>query len=124
MAFLPRFRAGRRALALVISLLLSAGGCALFSVGDEEQGENELPALLVQGGTVLHVRHAPLARKGSGRVLSGQNALNAVEELEITILLDNGREVIARQMADDFYKKGDRVRLLTDAAGLARVQHE
>jgi outer membrane lipoprotein SlyB len=41
--------------------------------------------------------------------------------LEITVLLDNGRTMAVTQAADASFVAGDRVRVLTDRYGTARV---
>jgi outer membrane lipoprotein SlyB len=67
-----------------------------------------------------------LATIGGG--LAGAVAGSAIEEgvtrqrgLEITVLLDNGRTMAVTQAADASFVAGDRVRVLTDRYGTARV---
>lgn len=67
-----------------------------------------------------------LATIGGG--LAGAVAGSAIEEgvtrqrgLEITVLLDNGRTVAVTQAADTPFVAGDRVRVMTDRYGTARV---
>ncbi|MBK1706141.1 glycine zipper 2TM domain-containing protein [Halochromatium glycolicum] len=67
-----------------------------------------------------------LATIGGG--IAGAVAGSAVEEgvtrqrgLEITVQLDNGRTVAVTQAADESFAPGDRVRVLRDARGTARV---
>ncbi|MDR2503685.1 MAG: hypothetical protein LBD82_04785, partial [Deltaproteobacteria bacterium] len=73
------------------------------------KAEAEQAGLNVQLGTVLNVRerHLTPAHYASGKSV---NAVYEADFLEITILLDSGQEVLARREADDFFKKGDRVR--------------
>lgn len=67
-----------------------------------------------------------LATIGGG--LAGALAGSAIEEgatrqrgLEITVRLDNGRTMAVTQAADESFVAGDRVRVLTDRYGTARV---
>ena len=67
-----------------------------------------------------------LATIGGG--LAGAMAGSAIEEgvtrqtgLEITVTLDNGRTMAVTQAADESFVAGDRVRVLTDRTGTARV---
>ncbi|MFP4602490.1 MAG: glycine zipper 2TM domain-containing protein [Halochromatium sp.] len=67
-----------------------------------------------------------LATIGAG--LAGAAAGSAVEEgttrqrgLEVTVRLDNGRTVAVTQAADVSLVPGDRVRVLTDRYGTARI---
>jgi outer membrane lipoprotein SlyB len=67
-----------------------------------------------------------LATIGGG--IAGAVAGSAIEEgvtrqrgLEITVLLDNGRTVAVTQAADESFAPGDRVRVLRDYRGTARV---
>ena len=67
-----------------------------------------------------------LATIGGG--LAGAVAGSAIEEgvtrqpgLEITVRLDNGRTMAVTQAADASFVAGDRVRVLTDRYGTARV---
>ncbi|WP_462321268.1 outer membrane lipoprotein [Halochromatium sp.] len=67
-----------------------------------------------------------LATIGGG--LAGAVAGSAIEEgatrqrgLEITVRLDNGRTMAVTQAADESFVAGDRVRVLTDRYGTARV---
>jgi outer membrane lipoprotein SlyB len=67
-----------------------------------------------------------LATIGGG--LAGAMAGSAVEEgvtrqrgLEITVRLDNGRTMAVTQAADESFVAGDRVRVLFDRYGTARV---
>lgn len=74
---------------------------------------------------------------GSGRIVGslagavvGGLIGSAVEEsttrrpgLEITVRMDNGQMLAVTQEADEYFRVGDRVRLLEDARGAARVSH-
>jgi outer membrane lipoprotein SlyB len=107
---------------------LSLSGCGIFD--EDENGavyrpEQEQSALTVQAGVVRHVReffpeNAKNNRQRTGLAIGARDS----ESLEITISLDSGQETVVVRPADDFFKKGDRVRLLTDKNGLIRVQHE
>ncbi len=55
---------------------------------------------------------------------AGERALRRHEALEITVLLDDGRQIIVVQDADDYYNNGDRVRVVYGANGAARIQHQ
>ncbi|CAK0760320.1 Outer membrane lipoprotein pcp [Gammaproteobacteria bacterium] len=45
------------------------------------------------------------------------------EGLEITIMLDNGKMIAVTQAADEPFRIGDRVRVLSDHRGVTRVAH-
>ncbi|MCL1889605.1 MAG: hypothetical protein FWF99_03775 [Desulfovibrionaceae bacterium] len=98
-------------------------GCSSIFPGEimtskEERGSS----FSVLRGTVLNVRdiYAPSGSR-AGRTT---NSVQEADFLEITILLENGEEIISRREADDFFKKGDRVRVLIDQNNRLRVQHE
>jgi outer membrane lipoprotein SlyB len=106
--------------------LLGLSGCGLFNDEDDAYlyPEQEQGALSVQTGVVRHVRELFSVNQKNRQRESARNSAQDPENLEITIGLDNGQETIVVQPVDDFFKKGDRVRLLTDKSGLIRVQHE
>ncbi len=124
-------------------------GCAAPQNGDngaqaqQSPQEHEGNVMSVQRGVVQHVRDVKVsAGKGSSTVYgstastfsrfisnllsSGSSAksVREVEAQEITILLDNGQEIMVVQEKDDFFKRGDRIRLLSGRDGTARVQNE
>ncbi len=75
---------------------------------------------------------------GSGKVLfavggatagalaggAGEAALRRYPANQITVELDSGGYIVVVQGNEDFFVKGDRVRILTTGENKARVQHE
>lgn len=92
------------------------------------------PVGTLAGGAVGGVLGSQVGR-GAGRTLAtiggglaGAAAGSAIEEgatrqpgLEITVRLDSGRTVAITQAADAAFSPGDRVRVMTDRYGTARV---
>ncbi len=54
---------------------------------------------------------------------AAESALSGYEALQITVDLENGSTVVIVQGTDDYFSTGDRVRVISSAAGRARVQH-
>lgn len=66
---------------------------------------------------------------GSGRTVGAAGAgveksMRDHDALELTILLDNGQEIVIVQDPDEIFTAGDRVRVLTSSDGTSRVQHD
>lgn len=87
----------------------------------------------VLGGVLGHYIGGGSARTlGSvGGALGGAAAGSGVEKaardhdaLELTIRLDNGREIVVVQDPDQTFTAGDRVRVLTSPDGTSRVQRD
>jgi outer membrane lipoprotein SlyB len=56
----------------------------------------------------------------------GQNIEKSANErlgVEVTVLLDSGRYVAVVQEADEMFRAGDRVRILSGRGGITRVTH-
>ena len=56
----------------------------------------------------------------------GQNVEKSANErrgVEVTVLLDSGKYIAVVQEADDAFRPGDRVRVLTGRGGSTRVTH-
>lgn len=62
-----------------------------------------------------------------GGAAAGAGAEKVVRDhdaLELTIMLDNGQEIVVVQDPDDTFRPGDRVRVLSAQDGTVRVQRE
>ena len=98
-------------------LLLSVAGCSGLNMPDWLSGKQEQPEseIVVQSppayGTVTQVTSA----------LSKDREIRR-GDLAITVDLDDGQVLVVIQPEDDIYRPGDRVRILRDGKGLARVQ--
>lgn len=84
------------------------GGLAGSNIG---KGKGEIAGAI--GGAVL------------GGIIGSAIEENATRQpgLEITVRLDGGRMVAVTQAEDELFYPGDRVRVLTDYEGVARVAH-
>ncbi|MCL1916008.1 MAG: hypothetical protein FWG17_04810 [Desulfovibrionaceae bacterium] len=112
-----------KSLLLIGAALLMLPGCSSIFTDDVMVNKEERGASFsVRRGVVLNVRdiYVPSGPR-AGR---GANPVQEANFLEITILLESGEEIISQREADDFFKKGDRVRVLTDQNNHLRVQHE
>lgn len=56
----------------------------------------------------------------AGNVIQGQTS--SQEGVELDVRMDNGKRIIAAQGADEFFERGDRVRV-TQMGGVYRVTH-
>ncbi|MBW1781949.1 MAG: hypothetical protein JRL30_14555 [Deltaproteobacteria bacterium] len=82
----------------------------------------------VLGGSIGHGWGSVIA--GTAGAVAGGMAGGAVEEevtkkdgIEITVKMDTGKTVAIVQEADETFRVGDRVRILTGPDGTARVRH-
>ena len=113
---------------LTVIALLSA--CATGVGGDDYSRDQTRREQTVRLGVVDSVREVKIegTRSGVGAVAGGV-AGQAAEQgatrqtgLEITVKLDGGRLIAVTQAADETFKPGDRVRILSDGA-TSRVTH-
>lgn len=106
-------------LIMLFMLIFALAGCQpMFTESTEVMyTEQEKDALSVRHGVVQHVRSISLPARND------KNA-REVDGLELTVQLENGQELVVAQEADDFFKKGDRVRIVINPNGTARVQNE
>ena len=134
----------KRYVSLVLLVLTSLAtvtllsGCPASMSASSYTRDQARSAQDVQYGTVQSVRSVQIegTKSGAGTLaggaigggIAGAVAGSAIEEgvtrqrgLEITVLLDNGRTVAVTQAADESFASGDRVRLLRDYRGTARV---
>jgi len=121
-----------RTVAATIGLTAIAllGACASGVGGDDYSRDQTRREQTVRLGVVDSVREVKIdgTRSGVGAVAGGV-AGQAAEQgatrqtgLEITVLLDGGRLIAVTQAADETFKPGDRVRILSDGA-TSRVTH-
>ena len=90
----------------------SVAGAAVGSVAGSEIGHGK-------GRTVGSILGAVA---GGVAGAAAEEGLTRQKGLEITVLLDNGRMLAITQAADEEFKVGDRVRVLT-GRGVTRVTH-
>lgn len=81
-------------------------------------------------GSTIGGGRGQIAGAVGGAVLGGL-AGSAIEEnvtrqpgLEITVRLESGRMIAVTQAADENFRRGDRVRVLTSQDGITRVVHD
>jgi outer membrane lipoprotein SlyB len=114
--------------AFAASLLI--GGCASTTSGSVYSSGQARQEQTVRMGVVESVRQVSIegSKSGVGAVAGGV-AGNMIEQgatkkqgLEITVKLDNGELRAITQDADEVFKPGERVRLLS-GSGVTRVSH-
>ena len=120
----------RMALAGAIAASVFITGCASTSSGSVYSGGQARQEQTVRMGVVESVRQVTIegSKSGVGAVAGGV-AGNAIERgatkkqgLEITVKLDNGELRAITQDADESFRPGERVRLLS-GGGVTRVTH-
>lgn len=95
---------------LLVSLPLF--GCdAAKNILKPARSPSEITVQTVGFGTVAEVTEAAVLGRNYGP-----------DEIAITVNLDDGRVVIIVQPEDNIFTRGDRVRVLRDAKGLARAE--
>lgn len=78
----------------------------------------------IGGGSARTVGSVGGAIGGAAAGAGAEKAARDHDALEISIMLDSGREVIVVQDPDIKFQKGDRIRMLTSSDGTARIQRE
>jgi outer membrane lipoprotein SlyB len=91
----------------------TAGGAVLGGLAGSNVGGGNGQIAGAIGGAIL------------GGII-GQNVEKSANErrgVEVTVLLDSGKYIAVVQEADDAFRPGDRVRILTGRGGSTRVTH-
>ena len=127
-------RSTRLAIASAIAASAVITGCASTSSGSVYSGGQTRQEQTVRMGVVESVRQVSIegSKSGVGAVAGGVVggvAGNVIEQgvtkkqgLEITVKLDNGELRAITQEADEAFRPGERVRLLS-GGGVTRVSH-
>lgn len=78
----------------------------------------------IGGGSGRTVGAVGGALGGAAAGAGAEKSMRDHDALELTILLDNGQEIVIVQDPDEIFTAGDRVRVLTSSDGTSRVQHD